>query len=39
MTFGWVFFSFYPITVFPKVEGKPVLLPTFATNLYLDIFD
>lgn len=22
MTFGWVFFSFYPITVFPVVEGR-----------------
>lgn len=22
MTTGWVFFSFYPITVFPVLEGK-----------------
>lgn len=22
MTFGWVFFSFWPITVFPVLEGK-----------------
>lgn len=22
MTSGWIFFSFYPITVFPVVEGK-----------------
>jgi hypothetical protein len=22
MTVGWAFFSFYPITVFPVVEGK-----------------
>lgn len=22
MTCGWIFFSFYPITVFPKLEGK-----------------
>ena len=30
MTFGWVFFSFYPITVFPVVEGK---LPNHITSI------
>jgi hypothetical protein len=31
MTFGWVFFSFYPITVFPKLEGK--LIPINPTKI------